>query len=231
MIRAILIDIDNTLLSFDQSVHLALKNGFDSFGLGAFGEWMLPVFHKVNISLWQSLEKGEISFEELQKIRFNRIFDSLGVSADGEAFEAYFRDFLFESAVPEDGALELLSRLHKSYILAAASNGPYLQQEHRLKIAGMLPFFTHLFISEEIGFSKPDPAFFETCLRRLNAKASSPLTPDEILIIGDSLSSDMELGIRCGLKTCLYNPKNKSVPAGIKLDSIVSSLSEIPSLL
>lgn len=231
MLKAILLDVDNTLLSFDEYVKQTMKQGFALFGIGTYEEGMFSVFNEINTGLWQSIEKGELDFEQLQQIRWNKIFAALGFSADGIAFETYFRECLFESAIPEKGAMELLEYLHGKYTLCVASNGPYLQQVNRLTISGMLPFFSHLFISEEIGFSKPSQQFFNTCLRRLNADTEQDILPDEVMIIGDSLSSDMAGGIQFGLQTCFYNPASKNLPHGVKVNYTVTSLKEIESIL
>ena len=231
MIKAILLDIDNTLLSFDEYVKDAMRTGFKEFNLCKYDESMFSVFTEINNKLWHSLEKGEIDLEGLKKVRWSMIFESLGISYDGVLFEKYFRSRLFESAIPVNGAMELLSYLHGKYILCAASNGPYNQQVNRLKICGMLPYFEHLFISEEIGYSKPSEKFFEACLNRLNASSVDRITPDEIMMIGDSLSSDMAGGIQFGTRTCFYNPNRKLIPCEINLNYHVTSLNEIKSIL
>lgn len=231
MIKVILFDIDNTLLSFSEYVKQTMKTGFEKFGIATYKDEMFSVFNKINSGLWRSLEKGEIDFNKLQKIRWNMIFEALGVSADGEAFEKYFRECLFDNAIPEKDAMEILEYLHSKYTLCVASNGPYLQQVNRLKVGGMLPYFSHLFISEEIGYSKPSKEFFDTCINRLNSKSQQLLKPCEIMIIGDSLTSDMAGGIQCGMQTCFYNPENKPIPCGMKLDYTIASLKELKNIL
>ena len=231
MVKVILFDIDNTLLSFDGYVKESMKSGFKKFEIAIYKDEMFSVFNQINTGLWESLEKGEIGFEELQKKRWNMIFERLGISFDGEIFEKYFQDCLFESAIPEDGAIELLEYLHSKYIICVASNGPYLQQVNRLKKSGMLPYFSALFISEEVGSSKPSERFFNTCINRLNSKMEEEIQPCEIMIIGDSLSSDMAGGSRFGMQTCFYNPNKKLIPCGMHLDYTVESLKEIESIL
>jgi YjjG family noncanonical pyrimidine nucleotidase len=231
MLKVILFDIDNTLLSFDKFVIETMKNGFREFGLCEYKDNMFNVFNQINSGLWQQLENKEISFEELKKKRWNMIFERLGISSDGEAFEEYFRGCLLESAIPIDGAFDLLEYLHKKYILCVASNGPYMQQMNRLKISGMLPYFSDLFISEDIGASKPSENFFNVCLTRLNSKLKQNILPREIMIVGDSLTSDIAGGIYSGIKTCFYNPNNKSIPSEMTPDYHVSSLSEIKSII
>lgn len=230
MLKVILLDVDNTLLSFDKFVIEAMKSGFEKFEIGIYEDGMFSDFNRINAELWKQLERGEISFEDLKKTRWNKVFEHLGLSADGVAFEKYFRECLFESAIPEEGAMELLEYLRPKYTLCIASNGPYLQQVNRLKLSGMLPYFSDLFISEEIGSSKPSESFFGACIERLNAKLGQNIKPCEIMIIGDSLSSDMAGGVNAGMQTCFYNPNRK--PTGeMNLDYQVTSLTELKNFL
>lgn len=231
MIKVVLLDIDDTLLSFEGYVKTAMISGFDKFAIGPFKEEMLAVFHRVNSELWHRLEQGDLSFEKLKEIRWNRVFEALGIDADGVKFEAYFRDCLFDSAIPVEGALSLLEYLKKKYVLCAASNGPYLQQKHRLEIGGMLPFFSHLFISEEIGHSKPSKEFFSVCMARLNQSLPTPVSSREVAIIGDSLRSDVAGGIHAGMTTIYYNPKKEALPSSTKPDYTIHSLKEIETIL
>lgn len=231
MLKVILFDVDNTLLSFDEYVKESMRSGFAEFAIGPYEEGMFEVFLEINTGLWRQIETGEIDFEELQKIRWNRIFERLGYKADGIRFEQYFRECLFESAIPERGAMELLEYLHGKYTLGVASNGPYLQQVNRLKISGMLPYFSDLFISEEIGSPKPSREFFDTCLSRLNAKAAGEILPAEIMMVGDSLSSDMAGGRACGMQTCFYNPAQRDLPAEAKVNYTVTALEQLKTIL
>jgi len=231
MLKVILFDVDNTILSFDEYVKESMKNGFRKFEIGIYEDEMFNIFNQINTGLWHALEKGEMDFGQLQKKRWNMIFERLGIKADGAAFETYFRACLFESAIPENGAPELVKHLYGRYLLCVASNGPYAQQVNRLKRSGMLPYFSDLFISEEIGSSKPSEVFFKTCINRLNAKAEQKIASCEMMIIGDSLSSDMAGGIQAGMQTCFYNPHKKAVPCGMHLTYHVSSLKEIETLL
>ena len=231
MLKVILFDIDNTLLSFDEYVKDSMKNGFEKFEIGIYKDEMFDVFTEVNSGLWRALERGELSFEELKKTRWNLIFERMGITADGVAFEKYFRDRLFDNAIPIDGAMDLLDYLSDKYILCVASNGPYLQQLNRLKVCGMFRYFSDFFISEEVGSQKPSSSFFNTCINRLNAKSKETILPCEMMIIGDSLSSDMAGGIQIGMQTCFYNPAQKPIPCEMNLTHQVTSLKEIKNIL
>lgn len=142
MIQVVLIDIDNTLLSFSGYIKEAMRDGFAQYGLKPYTEAMFPVFERINNSLWEQIEQGTLSFEKLTEIRWNMIFHALGISFDGRIFERYFRDKLFSSAVPEPGAVELLEYLSHRYRLCIASNGPYEQQINRLRVGKCMIFHT-----------------------------------------------------------------------------------------
>ena len=235
MIRVLFIDIDNTLLDFDGYVRETMKKGFQKFDLKPYTEEMFPVFRRINTELWQEIEEGKLTLAELTKIRWSRILETLNIDFDGIRFEDYFREGLFHSAIPIDGAMEMLSYLEKRYLLCAASNGPYEQQRNRLKKAGMDPFFSHFFISERIGVSKPAEAFFTRSIQELNEalihRGEDPATPSEIMIIGDSLTSDMAGGQKSGLKTCLFDRERKYKKEDLAVDHIIYDLREVSSIL
>ena len=231
MLKVIFFDIDNTLLSFSGYVKESMREGFRKFGLPEYEEWMFPIFERINNRLWQKIERGELSFDRLLQIRWNLIFNELGILFDGSVFEAFFRDCLFDSAIPEEGAMELLKFLQGRYLICAASNGPYLQQVNRLKKCGMLPYFSSLFISEELGSSKPSESFFAACFERLNGLGIDTVKPEEAMIIGDSLTSDILGGMQYGMKTCFYNPGSSPVPEKIRPDYTVATLLEIKKIL
>ena len=234
MIKAVFLDIDNTLLDFDAYVKESMRMGFEKFHLKPYEDWMYPVFMKINKEMWEGIERGSLTFERLLQIRWNTVFQELGIDFDGCRFETYFREKLCDSAIPVEGAGKLLDYLKEKYIICAASNGPYEQQVNRLRLGGMLPCFSHLFISEKIGASKPSEEFFGYCLRKLNERGQSRqqrILPDEIMMIGDSLTSDMTGGAENGLKTCYFDRYHTGITNGLKIDYIVENLSEIRSFL
>lgn len=236
MIKAIFIDIDNTLLDFDAYVKESLRSGFEKFGLRTYEDWMYETFEIVNGGLWRQIEDGSLTFDELQKIRFNKVFEAIGgIEFDGVVFEKYFRECLNESAIPVEGAIEMLEYLSGKYVLCTASNGPYNQQIHRLELARMLDYFRHNFISEKIGVSKPAKEFFDTALAELNAEQhameEADILPSEIMIIGDSLTSDMAGGIDSGLKTCWFDRAGKGDTKGKTIDFTINKLNQIKEYL
>ena len=231
MIKVVLIDIDNTLLSFTGYVKEAMKEGFSFFGLKPYTEAMFPVFKSINDSLWEQIEQGTLTFEELEKCRWNLIFKELGIDFDGMTFEEYFREKLYYSAIPEDGAEDLLKYLSRKYTLCAASNGPYEQQINRLKIGKMDKYFAFCFISSRIGAQKPSRQFFDHCFSVLRETEHPDLEPEEMMIIGDSISSDISGGHDYGMHTCLYQKSETPERGDHGAEYVVESLAEIKNIL
>ena len=223
--KAIFIDVDNTLLDFDLYTKNTLIEGFKHFSLPEFQDEMLETFHKVNNAIWHELELGNITLADLQKKRFQIYFDALNIKFDGIIFEKYYRENLFNSAIVIDGAYDMLEYLSKKYILCIASNGPYNQQINRLKLANMDKYFKYYFISEKIGCSKPSKEFFEESFKELNLK--NDICPKETCIIGDSLSSDIKGGKNYNMKTCFFNKKGidvKDIQSDYIIDNLIDTL-------
>ena len=218
--KAILLDVDNTLLDFDACALWSMREAAKEMNI-ELPEHIFSVFQPINNSLWRSMECGEITVETLYRVRWNRIFDAVGIKADGICFEKLFAADLAASAIPVEGALDLVRELATRYILCAASNGPYEQQRVRLEKAEMLASFSHLFISEDIGCSKPSKEFFAYCLQAL-----APIPPEEILMIGDSLTADIAGARQCGIRTCWYVPKAE-LPESGQADYVVRTLDEV----
>ena len=167
MITTVFLDVDNTLLDFSEGSRRCMAEGFRAFGI-PYKDEMFSVFHTINSRLWHRVEDGTLTREELFEIRWNTIFEALGIQADGIAFEAEFRRQLRDSAIPMEGAEELLQYLHqKKYTLVIASNAVREQQVRRLTKAGLFPYIDLVATSEEAGYAKPKKEFFDYCLSLL----------------------------------------------------------------
>lgn len=223
-IKAVFIDIDNTLLDFNKCALWSMQKAFNDYGL-SFENSMFDTFNMINNRLWLRIEKGELTKEELYACRWNMIFALIRIDIDGVEFENVFYSYLTESAEPVDGALDLLKYLHGKYLVCAASNASYAQQIKRLNNAGMTEYLDRIFISEQIGFSKPQKEFFERCFEKI-----SPIVPPETVMIGDSLTADIEGGASFGMKTCRYNHNLTNESSDLP-DFTVCSLSEIKKYL
>lgn len=224
-IKAIFIDIDNTLLEFDAFVRQFMKERFSELGYTGTDEEMYRTFDTINDMLWHRLEDGELTLEKLKEIRWSMVLSELGIAYDGSEMEEMFRADMHESTIITDGAMDMLKELSEHHALYTASNGPYDQQVHRIEKAGMAQYFKGHFISSDIGVSKPDVRFFEEAHRRMEAQGIF-CTKDEMLVIGDSLTSDMEGGYRYGIHTCFFNRGNRDI-RDQRVELCVTDLREI----
>lgn len=229
--KVILFDVDDTLLSFQGYVKQSMKEGLEHFNLGKFEEWMFPVFTRINDKLWRQIEDGSLTFEELKRIRWAMILKEIGIDFDGIAFETYFRERLFYSAVLEEGAVEILEYLKEHYMLCVVSNGPYEQQINRLKVGGLDKYFSHMFISGKVGHSKPTKDFFDCCFKEIKENEIPDLKPEEVMIVGDSMTADVGGGKAYGLKTCLYTHYKEPTADLSAIDYKIENLLELKSIL
>ncbi|MDE6506284.1 MAG: YjjG family noncanonical pyrimidine nucleotidase [Eubacterium sp.] len=225
MITTVLIDVDNTLLDFNECAKATIKTAFKNRKLN-YSENVFPVFKEVNDILWCKIETGEIDKQTLYQLRWKTVFERLGISANGPEFEQYFRMLFSESKQPVEGAYDILEYLSDRYTLCVASNASYQQQLKRLNHADMMKYFKHIFNSEQLGAPKPEKAFFDACFERLGN-----VPKDEVIMIGDSLSADISGGVSYGIKTIWFNYDKIPVSADIKADYIVHSLAEIKNYL
>ncbi len=224
-IKVVLLDIDNTLLDFNEGSKASMQLCFEKFGL-AYRKEMFPVFIRINDGLWNRIEKGTLTKDELHKIRWGLVFSELGIDFDGVTFEREFLETLKTSARPVEGAFELLEYLSKKYTLCAASNAPYIQQIARLENVGMMKYLEKLFISEKIGHPKPSTKFFDACFESLG-----DIPKSSVVMIGDSLSADIFGGIEYGLRTIWFNYGKSTVPENLQADYVIYSLGEIKNIL
>ena len=222
MIRCLLFDIDDTLLNFRDTADTVIAAALADVGV-TFTAEQLRHYHRLNGDLWAQVGAGTLTCARLYEIRFQHVFDTLGIAADGAEAERRFRARLYENAVPEDGAAETLAALSERYVLATASNAPQAQQEYRLAAAGLAPYFTHVFTSGGLGHDKPSPLFYEACLETLGNPPR-----DTVMMLGDSLAADVYGALHCGLRACLVNTRNVPVPDGLPA---VNTLPELRSLL
>ena len=148
------------------------------------------------------------------------------MDADGEQFESLFVDQIRNTAVPVKGAKALLDYLKPLYPLYVASNAHADQQRNRLRLAEMIDYFDGMFLSEEIGAEKPSREFFEACMTTL-----APLSPDEVVMIGDSIRADIAGAKEYGITTIWYNPSSAPRSDDVCPDYTVEDLRDIRIIL
>lgn len=204
-VQVICIDIDDTLLDFEACAWESMQAGFAQWNLECPAS-SFPVFKKINQNLWKKLETGQLTQQEFCQIRWNLVFESLHIQKDGPAFEKVFRQYLYHSHVPVSGAKQALSILHQYFPLYIVSNGEQEQQMNRLARAGLLEYFRNVFTGESMQVKKPDLRFFDRCLDQIRQDLPG-LQPENILIIGDSWTADIQGGQQAGWQTLQFEPE------------------------
>ena len=221
----VLLDIDNTLIDFNECARHSIIKIFNDFNL-PYCNNIFETFIRENIKIWKRLENGEITKTYLRANRWNIILEKLNIVFDGSLIEELFEKSIAESAYEVQGAKELLEYLSKKHQLCVVSNGFRAVQENRLNISGFRKYFNKMFFSEDIGISKPQKEFFDYCFNSLNNPPK-----EDVILIGDSLSADILGGINYNIKTIWFNKNNETCPDNIKPTYIVRALTEIEDII
>lgn len=225
MIKNILFDLDDTILDFKKAEKIALFKTLEELGVTPDDE-IAQKYSRYNISQWKRLELGEITRQEVKVNRYKLLFDDIGADCSPELATEIYEEKLAVGHYFIDGAEDLLKSLCKSYNLYLVSNGSKKVQTGRLASAGISPYFKGIFISQDVGYEKPSPLFFEKVFHSIDNFSKS-----ETAIIGDSLSSDIKGGINAGIKTVWFNPRKEINDSNIIPDYEISLLSLLKKLI
>ena len=222
----IIFDADETLFDFKKSESAAFKNAMLEFGIEYDEGYHLKVYSDINAAIWKELENGLITQKELKIERFKRLSDKLNVRCDEAEFAKSYMKHLSYASFLYDNSMELVESLHKDYRLTIISNGLRDVQNNRLRKSAIAEYFEDIVISEEIEVSKPDPRIFEFALGNIKYTDKS-----KVLMVGDSLTSDIQGGINFGIDTCWYNPFKAVNRTMIKPTYEISDLMELKAVL
>ncbi len=226
--KALLWDIDGTLLDFGAVELVALNASFKALDLGKFTKDMLERYIPINRKYWSALERGELTKQEVLLGRFREFFETEVITnCDPAAMnDEYQRQLASHFVFCEYGEEIIREMKEKGYRQFAATNGTKVAQDGKLKISGLIHFLEKAFISEEIGHEKPMSGFYEAIF-----KALPDMDPKEMLMIGDTLTSDILGGNRAGIDTCWYNPKGLENTTEAIPTYEIKSLKELENIL
>jgi 2-haloacid dehalogenase len=218
-------DADGTLFDYDSAEAAALRNTFHSLTL-PFEDAYLDVYRKINQGLWQALERQEITQAILRLRRFELLREAIQVSSSPEQMSSTYLEQLSICSELMDGAYDVLQTLYGKSHIAIVTNGLQTVQRGRLAHSAIRGFISELIISEEVGAAKPQAAFFDAAFARCRHPAKS-----DVLIIGDSLTSDIQGGVDYGIDTCWYNPIGETQSNRLEISYQIKHLSELPELI
>ena len=224
MIRNVLLDADDTLFDFHLSEREALAAALRSFGVEPTPQ-MIRRYSEINGECWKMLEKKQITRADLLVLRYERLFAEFGLTLSPSAVSDRYAEELGKQCHLIAGAEELLRDLSARYRLYIASNGNRQVQRERLRRAGIGRYLSDVFISQELGADKPDPAYFNACFARI-----PDFRREQTVIVGDSLTSDIAGGRNAGIRTVWYNPAGAPLPEPAP-DASFRRLCELPALL
>lgn len=226
-IKTILWDVDGTLLDFDAAERAALKTLFPAFALGDCTDEMIARYSAINVSFWQRLERGELTKPQVLTGRFEQFFREYGIDTGiVPAFNDRYQLTLGDTIVFRDDSFHLVQALKGKTRQYVVSNGTVVAQNKKLARSGLGAMMDGIFLSEELGAEKPSPAFFENVFA-----AIGPVELSSVLIVGDSLTSDIQGGMNAGIKTCWYNPSQKPLPDAYRVDYDISDLHAVLDLV
>ncbi|MEE8578162.1 MAG: YjjG family noncanonical pyrimidine nucleotidase [candidate division Zixibacteria bacterium] len=217
----LMFDADGTLFDFDRSEYATLETTFKQFGL-VFEPPYAQVYREIDDQIWQDIEAGKIQMEGLRTERFKLFFDAISIEAKCDDFSERYMNNLATAIDLIEGAEEILSRLFEETKMILITNGPGDVQRSRVSKSTIGGYFMDVVISDEVGASKPDSRIFDEAFKRM----SNP-NKDEVLIIGDSLSSDMRGGYEYGIDTCWFNPGRCVNDLDVECNYEIAALSDL----
>ena len=225
MIEFLFLDLDDTILDFHKAERIAISKTIREFGVEPT-EAVLQRYHVINKWHWEQLELGKLTRPEVLVNRFDMLFRELGTTVDAAVCAKTYEKNLSIGHWFLPGAEETVDYLSKHYRLFLASNGTAVVQKGRMTSANLYRFFEQVFVSQEIGHNKPAKAYFEGCFARIPG-----FDPEKAMIVGDSLSSDIQGGINAGIKTVWVNPGHMKNETSVRPDYEIEALHQLPALL
>lgn len=217
--KAILLDADDTIFDFQAGNHCAVEQLMDEIGYHSPNRF--DEYQAINHACWEALERGEMTQEELKIIRFERFLSKYHIDRDPAEIAARFVEILGRQHMLIPNAETAVRAISEKLPVVILTNGITKIQKSRISLSPIRDLISGMVISQEVGFSKPRPEIFHHALNMLN------IAPEEALVIGDSITSDIIGANNADIDSCWYNPKGKPLPDGVHAEYIVSDIRDI----
>ena len=222
----IIFDADETLFDFKKSEKYAFENAMLEFNIEYDESYHLKIYKDINDAIWKDFENGLITQEKLKIERFKRLSDKLNIKFDAVEFAKSYMKHLANASFLYEDSTSLIEDLHKNYKLIIITNGLKDVQNNRIRKSTIGKYFKDIIISEEVGVSKPNSKIFEVALENIDYTDKS-----KILMVGDSLTSDVKGGINFGIDTCWFNSNKTLNKTDIKPTYEISNLLDLKTIL
>lgn len=223
--KVVILDLDNTLIDFDYMEVMSLKSTLEHYGI-RWTQEMIKDYQIINQSLWEKLEQGAYSKEEILLKRFEILKNRYDLNYNSEQVNDRYLEGMADHTKYMPFGHELLVRLQGKCKLVMLTNGVEKAQSKKVEKLGLGEYFNEIIVSETVGLHKPDVRIFEYMEDKIGIYDKK-----DIIIIGDSLTSDIKGGMNYSIDTCFYNPKGKEIPDYIRVNYEISCLSELIDIL
>lgn len=225
MIDLFLLDLDDTILDFHKAEAVAIAKTMKQMGVEPTEE-RLALYSRINREQWKRLERGELTRAQVLLKRFELFYKEIGAELSPEQTQGYYGNFLSQGHYFIDGAEDFLKRLSQRGELYILSNGNLAVQRGRLESACIARYFKKIFISEVVGYVKPQKEFFDACAKKIKGYDAK-----RAILLGDSLTSDILGGKNAGIRTCWFNPSRQQGREDIVPDTQIHHLSQFFDVL
>jgi putative hydrolase of the HAD superfamily len=221
MIRAVLIDLDDTLVDHQHAMRTALRVLHDTdprLQSLAF-DFLLAEWQRVLEAMHDDVALGRIPIHESRIIRYRHFYDLAGAPVDRDEAEGiaanHMQTYMGNRRVVP-GAVALMEMVRQHARTAVVTNNTVIEQEEKLATFGLWPHVDALITSEECGFAKPDPAIFRSALDRLGVEAH------EAVMVGDSWVNDIVGAANIGMRAIWLNRHGESCPDPLLATEVTS---------
>ena len=221
MYDIVLLDADMTIWDFEASEKYALRDVVERLGV-PMTEEIMQHYHEVNDALWHAFDLKQVTREDLAVRRFEDLLQFVGRAGKPMEMNDYYQHRLGEYSIMLPGAEGMCRQLAERSTLYILTNGMHDAQTGRFEKSPIKPYIKEMFISQDMGCQKPDQEYYDKVFEIIGLKDKS-----RAVMVGDSLTSDIQGGINGGVDTIWYNPKGKPVNPAIMPTYIARTMDEI----
>lgn len=227
--KLVLWDLDATILDPIEPEKNSIRRCFEFFGFGECPNELLDIYHQVNISWWERCQSGELPKDVILVERFRDILQRFGYdSSVAKAFNEMYMERLGDTICPVEHAFDVLSELSErdDVIQVLATNGVVASQRKKIDNSGVGAFMDRIYISELVGFEKPEKGFFNSVFSDY-----PDVDRKNIYMIGDALNTDMAGAYYSKIHSVWFNPKRKVNTYDFDVDFEITDLRDVISIV